>query len=208
MPTIEIDDELYAFIESRAGGFDATPNSVLRGLLGLDEPGADTPNSFRDSPQEGKQSARKRGRGGRGGPEFRGPGGPGGPFGNRGGGPWGGRGRGGPGGWDSPGARMRQPRARLDELVKAGILKEGQKLILMDFQGNRVEGAEAVVREGQVHFDGRDCTMSSLAGELLRGCGYKSRAFRGPRHWHTEDGRSIEQLWRQFMSEKSEEKSD
>lgn len=35
MKTIEVDDDVYWELERKAVGFDATPNSVLRGLLGL-----------------------------------------------------------------------------------------------------------------------------------------------------------------------------
>ncbi len=180
MPTIEIDDEVLNFIEQHATGFQATPNRVLRQLMGMDgEKNTTTEGGMWRGPQPfGPPSPGRRG------PSFRGFGPP-----------------------RPPRFRSRKRRASLDQLVTAGILKEGQKLVLKDFQGNPVEGAEAVVKEGHVWFGDQPSSMSKLAGELLRGCGYKSPAFRGPRHWFTEDGRSIDSLWQGYQSATSEAES-
>lgn len=183
MPTIEIDDQVFAHIEAHASGFSATPNSVLRRLLGLDE-GAVRPDRQGCPDHTGK-----------GGPGRFGPGGPNG-WGPSG--PMRGFGRGGPPGPRRP--RVRQPRASLSTLVDAGILKEGQKLFLKDFKGEVVEGVDAAVRDGQVWFNGRNWAMSKLAGRELGRRGYGSPAFRGPNHWFTEDGRSIRELWEAYLS--------
>jgi negative regulator of replication initiation len=37
MPTIRIDDEVYAWLQSQARPFEDTPNSVLRRIAGLDD---------------------------------------------------------------------------------------------------------------------------------------------------------------------------
>lgn len=177
MPTIEIDDELYAFIEGHASGFAATPNTVLRGLLGLDSvENSSTPGD--SGPRRGFSPPR--------------PGGPG--------------RRGFPGG--RPPRAPRRRRASLEKLVEAGLLKNGQKLLLRDFQGRPVPGAEAVVEDGRLNFRGRACAMSSLAGELLGQRGYTSPAFRGPRHWFTEDGQSILELWDAWRARRGEAQAE
>lgn len=180
MPTIEIDDEVLGFIEQHATGFSATPNSVLRHLLGIYPIEQSEQVEKKDNNQFIPRPPRSPWKGQRG------------PF----------HQKFGPSFPRQP--RSRRRRASLDTLVKAGILNEGQKLILKDFQGNVVEGAEAVVREGRVWFGDRPSSMSKLAGELLRGCGYTSPAFRGPRHWFTEDGRSIDALWQAYQNRGTE----
>lgn len=188
MHTIEVDDQVFAHIEAHASGFSATPNTVLRHLLGLDG------ETVRPGRQGRSDHTGQGGPGGfgAGGPNGRGPSGPMRGFGRRG--PWG---PGGPGGPPRP--RMRQPRASLSTLVEAGILTEGQRLVLKDFKGEVVEGVDAEVRDGQVWFNGRNWAMSKLAGRELGRRGYNSPAFRGPNHWFTEDGKSIRELWEAYL---------
>ncbi|MDH5528093.1 MAG: hypothetical protein OEY97_12385 [Nitrospirota bacterium] len=186
MHTIDVDDDVFAHIEANASGFAATPNGVLRRLLGLDGNGAGSGCSDRVRPGSP-------GRMGAGGSNGWGP-----PAPNRRGWP-GGAGRpGGQGGPPRP--RMRQPRANLSALVEAGILKEGQKLFLKDLKGEPVPEVAAEVRDGQVWFGGRNWAMSKLAGRELGRRGYESPAFRGPSLWYTEDGRSIRELWEEWLS--------
>lgn len=189
MPTIEIDDDVLAHIEAHASGFSATPNSVLRRLLGMDG-GTVRPDRQGCSDHTGQGGP---GGFGAGGPNGWGPSAPNRFFGKGG--------RGGPGRFGGPPRpRMRQPRASLSTLVTAGILKEGQKLILKDFKGEPVPEVEAEVKDGQVWFGDRNWAMSKLAGRELGRRGYGSPAFRGPNHWFTEDGRSIRELWEEYLS--------
>ena len=47
MPTIRIDDEVYAWLQARARPFEDSPNSVLRALAGLGMAGDDTATNVR-----------------------------------------------------------------------------------------------------------------------------------------------------------------
>src|SRR5688572_13098614 len=49
----------------------------------------------------------------------------------------------------------RKPKASLGKLVRAGVVKIGQRLYLHDYRGNRIEGAEAIVG-GDGIFSGPD----------------------------------------------------
>lgn len=100
-----------------------------------------------------------------------------------------------------PSAR-KKAKANLGALISAGMLKNGQKLFLHDYQGNRIRGAEATVGgHGIWSADrGRLCSMSDLAQELLKKEGYQSDSVRGPSHWYTHDGRSITELWDEYLA--------
>ncbi|MBI4282360.1 MAG: hypothetical protein HY672_02600 [Chloroflexi bacterium] len=45
MPTIRVDDQVYAWLQSRAKPFEDNPNSVLRRVAGLDIASKETPGS-------------------------------------------------------------------------------------------------------------------------------------------------------------------
>lgn len=96
----------------------------------------------------------------------------------------------------------RKPKASLGRLIRAGLLANGQKLILHDYQGRPVPHGVAYVG-GDGVFASLDrkrlYSMSDLAQELLKKQGYQSESVRGPSHWYTEDGRSITDLWEQYL---------
>ena len=80
-----------------------------------------------------------------------------------------------------------------------GSLREGQKLYLHDYQGNRLPGIEAVLRGNQLEYKGQFYSMSALTKKLMQQQGYQSDAYRGPKFWHTQDGRSVSELWDEYM---------
>jgi len=101
------------------------------------------------------------------------------------------------------GAKLaRKPKASLGRMIRAGLIANGQKLILHDYQGRPVPNAIAYVG-GDGIFASLERTrlysMSDLAQELLKKQGYESDSVRGPSHWYTEDGRSITQIWEEYL---------
>jgi len=63
MPTIRIDDQVYAWLKSQAVPFDDTPNSVLRRIAELDKPGVGSAASTCDASDRSlgeKGSSRRR----------------------------------------------------------------------------------------------------------------------------------------------------
>src|SRR6218665_3988811 len=56
MPTIRIDDEVYAWLQGQARAFEDTPNSVLRKLAKLDEPSAPTAARRQAAAERGEQT--------------------------------------------------------------------------------------------------------------------------------------------------------
>lgn len=96
----------------------------------------------------------------------------------------------------------RKPKASLGRMIGAGLIANGQKLILHDYQGRAVPNAVAYVG-GDGIFASLDrkrlYSMSDLAQELLKKQGYESESVRGPSHWYTEDGRSITQIWEEYL---------
>lgn len=95
--------------------------------------------------------------------------------------------------------RKKAPKADLLRLIKAGSLRVGQRLFLVDHQGIRVPSGEAVIRGRKLEYDGQLETMSALTSRLMQQEGYRSGAYRGPRHWVTEEGRSIMDLWSDYL---------
>ena len=96
----------------------------------------------------------------------------------------------------------RKPKASLGRMIRAGLIGNGQKLILHDYQSRPVPNAVAYVA-GDGIFASLDrkrlYSMSDLAQELLKKQGYESQSVRGPSHWYTEDGRSITQIWEEYL---------
>lgn len=99
------------------------------------------------------------------------------------------------------GSRSKAPKADLEVLVKNGFLRNGQKLYLVDYQGNRVQKFSVVISRGDVIFNSQRYSMSNLAQELLASVGFKSNSVRGPAHWVTDDGKSIKDIWQQYLDQ-------
>ncbi len=96
--------------------------------------------------------------------------------------------------------RFKAPKADLEVLIQSALLRNGQKLYLIDYKGNKVQKlSPAVISGGDVIFNNQRYSMSSLAQELLAKVGFNSRSVRGPAHWVTEDGESIKELWMQYL---------
>jgi hypothetical protein len=97
--------------------------------------------------------------------------------------------------------RTKAPKADLSKLVRAGILKEGEQLFLVDYQNKIVAECEAKISGTSLLFKGKYCSMSKLAQELLKNvCGYNSKDVRGPSHWANASGNTITSLWEKYQS--------
>lgn len=95
--------------------------------------------------------------------------------------------------------RTKAPKANLKALIQAGLLRNGERLYLVDYQGKRVGQYEAVVSGALLEFKGQHYTMSNLAQELLKKVGFKSDSVRGPSHWVTAKNVSIKDIWQQLL---------
>lgn len=166
MQTIEIDNDVFAFLQENARPFVDTPNSTLRRLLDLDGAKAHAP----------KKS---------------------------------------PSGSDADldallaeslaiaTARSKAPKADLQLLAQKGVLRNGQKLYLIDYQGNRVQKISASLSGADLIYNGQRYSMSNLAQQLLGQAGFKSNSVRGPAHWVTDDGKTVKDLWQQYLDSQS-----
>ena len=101
------------------------------------------------------------------------------------------------------GRRTKAPKADLKALVQAGLLRNGERLCLVDYQGKRITQYEAVVSGALLEFKGQHYTMSNLAQELLKKVGFKSDSVRGPSRWVTAKNVSIKDLWQQLMDKQT-----
>ena len=151
MKQIEIDDEVFAYLQSKAIPYDEkTPNDTLRRLLGIKKKNEKMPTK---DPLKTHHS--------------------------------------------------KKPKADLQELVQSGLLEEGQKLILNYKEKKLSRKYEAIVSGKHLLWNGETCTMSGLVKIILRREGHAipSEAYRGPYYWYNSDGRSIKDLWKQYLNE-------
>jgi len=98
--------------------------------------------------------------------------------------------------------RAKAPKANLKELVRAGLLRDGQELVLVDYQSNKHQQFKARIAGGMLHFKGQHYSMSDLARDLLKKIGYQSDSVRGPTHWATVSGASVRDLWQQLREKR------
>lgn len=166
MQTIEIDTDVFAFLQKNARPFVDTPNSTLRRLLGLD--------GAKVQPQKKSASGSD--------PEL-----------------------------EAllaeslaiAASRSKAPKADLQLLAQKGLLRNGQKLYLIDYQGNRVQKISASLSGADLIYNGQRYSMSNLAQQLLGKAGFKSNSVRGPAHWGTDDGKTVKDLWQQYLDSQS-----
>lgn len=100
-------------------------------------------------------------------------------------------------------ARSKAPKANLLLLAQNGVLRNGQKLHLIDYQGNRVPKVSASISGADLIYNGQRYSMSNLAQQLLGQAGFKSSSVRGPAHWVTDDGKTVKDLWQQYLDSQS-----
>lgn len=171
MQTIEIDEDVFAYLVKNAQPFVDTPNSTLRRLLGIhnstdprrsEMQAASDPEL--DTILEKRTTIKK--------------------------------------------IRSKAPKANLVLLQQKGVLKNGQKLHLIDYQGHRVPNLSASISDADLIYNGQRYSMSELARKLLRQVGgFRNTSYRGPAHWVTDDGKSIKDLWQQHLDTQPEKSS-
>jgi len=93
----------------------------------------------------------------------------------------------------------RSRRVKLDELIDAGFLEQGQKLYLCDDSGNIIPGYHAKVSGDRLYRAGKFSSMSGLARALLAEAGRARKSVRGPKHWKTPTGDRVVDLWVQYL---------
>ena len=91
------------------------------------------------------------------------------------------------------------PKTNLKDLIVDGSLSEGQTLFLHDYKGNSINGLEAIIRGNQLEYDGEFLSLSALTKKLMKEQGYQSDSYRGPQFWCTSGGRSVKELWDEYL---------
>ena len=165
METIEIDVDVFSYLQKHAVPFVDTPNTTLRRLLGI---GVAEDSLLSTTTHEDELSLSDL-------DAF---------FADK---------------TRLPGPRSKAPKADLRLLARVGIIKNGEKLYLIDYQGNRVQGVQATITGSDLLYDGARYSMSNLAKEILTKHGFKSTSVRGPGHWSTEEGKTVKDLWQRYL---------
>lgn len=101
------------------------------------------------------------------------------------------------------GQRTKAPKASLKILVREGLLKEGERLFLIGYKGNRIPQQEAVVSGSGLLHKGQHYAMSDLAKELLKQVGFSSNSVRGPLHWANAKGNTVANLWQRVLARRT-----
>lgn len=97
---------------------------------------------------------------------------------------------------------MGRQKADLRELVQCSMLQDGQKLIF-HYQEKLSKEYEAKIMSGDLLWNSELYSMSKLVAVILKDEGYDipSEAYRGPAYWHNGKGKSIKELWEQYLLE-------
>jgi hypothetical protein len=95
--------------------------------------------------------------------------------------------------------RGKAPKTNLRDLVRVGSLSEGQVLFMRDYQGNEIKGVQATVRGNDLEFKGNIYSMSALTRQHMKSQGYDSDSYRGPQFWYTAKGKSVKELWDEYL---------
>lgn len=95
--------------------------------------------------------------------------------------------------------RGKAPKTNLRDLVRVGSLSEGQVLFMHDYQGNKINAVEASIRGNDLEYKGNIYSMSALSKEVMKKQGYDSDSYRGPQFWYTGHGKSVKELWDEYL---------
>lgn len=96
-------------------------------------------------------------------------------------------------------ARGKKRKTNLPELIRAGLLKNGQKLIMRDYKGNEYPQYHIIVANGSLIWENKAYSMSDLAKTLLNSHNYYSESVRGPYFFLLEsNGKSILDIWNKY----------
>ena len=60
-------------------------------------------------------------------------------------------------------------------------------------------GIQANIRGNQLDYKGEIISMSALTKKIMKEHGYQSDAYRGPKFWYTSDGKSVSELWEEYL---------
>jgi hypothetical protein len=93
----------------------------------------------------------------------------------------------------------KRKKTSLSILISDGSLDEGQTVDLVDYRGKILSGYRAQISGNSLLFEGRAYSMSKLAEICLKKEGYNSNSVQGPARWYTSDGRSIFEIWKNYL---------
>lgn len=89
------------------------------------------------------------------------------------------------------------PKTDLVELIKAGKVRNGEKVRFVNHDQKIANNYEAEISENGLLYNGKWYSMSRLVAKILEAekCGIPSKAYRGPSYWYTQSGKNIHELW-------------
>lgn len=98
----------------------------------------------------------------------------------------------------------KKPKTSLPELIRAGILKENERLIFQNYRGVKFPQYEVTISDGLLKWNGSRYSMSDLASKLLKDLdpSQDNEFVRGPILWINAAGKTIADLWEKYLAQK------
>lgn len=98
----------------------------------------------------------------------------------------------------------KKPKTSLPELIKAGLLQEGERVYFQNYRGVKFSQYQVTIADGQLKWNNDRYSMSDLASKLLKDQDPKqdNDFVRGPVLWVNAAGKTIAELWDVFLSKK------
>jgi len=97
-------------------------------------------------------------------------------------------------------------RVTFNELISAGLLRDGQVLYFYHTRPFTNERAQVIASSNQLKYegDGRAYAISELAKILFPKYGFKEQEVQGPKYWKTEDGKLLHDLNEQIRKQRGD----
>lgn len=101
-------------------------------------------------------------------------------------------------------AAKKKRKTNLPELVEAGILHENQALTFQNYRGVKFPKYKVIISDGLLKWNDTLYSMSDLARTILKDLdeNHSNDAVRGPIFWITQQGETIAELWDQYLATK------
>ena len=160
MRNIDIDEELYAYLQLRAKAFEETPNDTIKRLLDIFKPIMPIQKSEVKAAPPVDLSYQSNG-------------------------------------------SSKKAKVNLPLMIREGILTKGQRVIFQDYRGTQYPDYDVTLHDSGLVWKGKQYSMSELAGMFLKELNHSSKFVRGPIFWLTEDGKTISELWNDYLNKHS-----
>ncbi|WP_275826794.1 hypothetical protein [Paraflavitalea sp. CAU 1676] len=92
----------------------------------------------------------------------------------------------------------------MPELLRAGLLKENERVIFQNYRGVKFPQYEVTIVDGMLKWNNNRYSMSDLASKLLKDLdpAQDNEFVRGPILWVNVAGKTMADLWDVYLAQK------